>query len=213
MEKHINQIREGWHTFGSNAYVQEGIRRVQKGITYIWLAVGMIPGWVLMSFLLIYSSLWDIYVIAAQKDITTGIDIITTNEDLQLAIAVSVLTFGVILAMARDRYLLTIGALLVIVYTGYLSLGTVRGDINIGGWRGVVYLIAAAGGVLIASYSSWLYTRQSEDLVEQKAETRAVSEVARQVNDENTRLKSQIENLQKMLEQASGTRKLDSQPN
>lgn len=211
MDNHILQIKQGFKTFQSNKYITSVIRRVEKGITYIWLGVGMIPGWVLMSLLLIYSSIWDIYVIASGQDsITSGMDIVTSNQDIQLVIALVVLSFGVLLAMARNKYLLTIGAILVLIYAGYLATGVLQGELSIRGWRGVMYLLTAAGGVLIASYSSWLYTQQTEVLIQQRAEMSAQRAVTKEVNDDNHHLKVQIEELSKTLEQINGARQLDA---
>lgn len=200
MDEHIKQIRAGWSRFRNSSIVKENLGRVQKGITYIWLGVGMIPGWVLMSLLLIYSSLWDVYVIASGEDIASGMDIITHNQNIQLVIALLVLTFGVVLAMARNQYLLTIGAVLVIIYAGYLGAGVLQGVLSIRGWRGVMYLITAAGGVLIASYSSWLYTQQTEELLKQKAEMDAQRIVVREINDKNKQLATQVRDLQSVME-------------
>lgn len=174
IREHIDAILAGWKLVSNNQVFRTLRLGGERLLTMFWLMIGGIGPYRLMRYM--YALVGAInLVLIAQSDAPSGMDIITSNITAQYVIAFSMIVYAMLLEQ-RNIFLLTIGAIGAVLYSGYLGYGTLAGILDLRGMLGVTYVAGFAASIMVASYSAFSDYQTNQKLEEHLAKFEATRE-------------------------------------
>ena len=144
----MNSMERGFMALRQSAALRlwvKGCRALYRGY---WSVIGRFDPYMVMSGYFAFSGAVLIYLVSSFPDTSIGLDGFVKSQSGRVGVGFGFVAMGWMIAMFRNRVILTVGSLVALWYALSTAIAIQHGTMDDFGWPVVVYIVFGTVGIL-----------------------------------------------------------------